>query len=246
MQDNKSLDDILGEVAVAGFEGAETDLARAKAGDIRSIFDKHSLKVSSLYSGGNFHEAQAAKATIDSILEAAKLVSSITTSITVNPNSKGGEKTEDELKTQAENLNKLGSGLKSMGMSLFLHNHTPEIVSNAREFRSYCDLTDPQLANVCIDVHWVYRGGVDPFKLTEEYGNRIRSMHIRNSKDGIWMEDFGDGDLDYRAYRDLLEKINYNGWVTVELAYEGNTKITRSLVDNMKRSREYIRQVFGI
>jgi inosose dehydratase len=247
---DKSLEQKLSEVASAGYDGAETDLGAVaspeKMKEVKAIFDRLSLKPSSLYSGGVFHEAESAKATVADIIKSAEFASQMgCPSITVNPNPKGAEKTDDELKVQAEYLNKLGEGLKAKGMFLAIHNHTPEIVSNAREFRSYCDLTDPNFVSVCIDTHWVYRGGVDPFKLTEEYGNRIKSMHIRNSTGGVWSEDFGDGDIDYRAYRDLLEKINYNGWVTVELAYEGQTKITRPLAENAKLSREYIRKIFG-
>jgi inosose dehydratase len=246
---NESFDNILGEVASAGYDGAETNLMSSldKAIEIKSSFDKYSLKATSLYSGGNFHEAKSAKATVAEILKNAEFGLKVgSPSITVNPNSKGAEKTDDELKVQAEYLNKLGEGLLALGMGFYIHNHTPEIVSNAREFRSYCDLTDPRFVNLCIDVHWVYRGGVDPFELSEEYGDRIKSMHIRNSKDGIWMEDFGDGDIDYCEYRDLLEKHNYSGWITIELAYEGQTKITRPLVENAKLGREYVRKVFGV
>jgi inosose dehydratase len=253
MNDNKSFADILSEISSAGYDGAEASLSdvadKDKVAEADKLFDKYCLKPSSLYSGGTFHEANSATATVSDILKMSEFAVELgAPSITVNPGSKAGgaEKTDDELKVQAEYLNKLGEGLKYKELSLVLHNHTPEIVSNAREFRSYCDLTDPEFVNVCIDTHWVYRGGVDPFELTEEYGSRIKAMHIRNSKDGVWMEDFGDGDIDYAAYRDLLEKIDYDGWVTVELAYEGQTKITRTLVENIKRSREYVRQIFGV
>ncbi|MFC1715231.1 sugar phosphate isomerase/epimerase family protein [Candidatus Poribacteria bacterium] len=250
---SKGLGDILSEVATAGYDAAEIGLALVdnadKAAEVRSLLEKYSLKLSSLYSGGVFHESETAEATVSGIFEGAAFAVELgVPSITVNPASKGGgaEKTDDELKVQAEYLNKMGSKLKTYGMSFFIHNHTPEIVSNAREFRSYCDLTDPDFVNVCMDVHWVLRGGVDPFQLTREYGNRVGTMHVRNSKDGVWMEEFGDGDIDYRAYRDLLETFDYNGWVTVELAYEGKTSITRSLVEDARISREYVREVFGV
>jgi len=195
-----------------------------------------------------FHEPGTAENTVSGIFEAAAFAAELgVSSITVNPASKGGgaEKTDDELKIQAEYLDKMGSKLKTYDMSFFIHNHTPEIVSNAREFRSYCDLTDPDFVNVCMDVHWVLRGGVDPFQLTQEYGNRVGAMHVRNSKDGVWMEDFSDGDIDYPAYRDLLETFDYDGWITVELAYEAKTDITRPLVEDARISREYVREVFG-
>lgn len=246
----KGLAGELSEVAQAGYEGAEISLPLVvgddKCAEARSLLDKYSLKLSSLYSGGNFHDHKVADDTVSGILKQAEFARRLDVpSITVNPDSKGAEKTDDELKTQARYLDKLGKGLKAYEMSLFIHNHTPEMVSNAREFRSYCDLTDPEFVNVCIDVHWVYRGGVDPFQLTEEYASRIGAMHVRNSTDGVWMEYLGDGDIDYRAYKDLLNSINYKGWITVELAYEANTKITRPLVENARISREYVREVFG-
>ncbi|MGQ9609048.1 MAG: sugar phosphate isomerase/epimerase family protein [bacterium] len=247
---SKGLVGELSEVKTAGFSAFETNLSIVSdAEKVRSLLENYDLQISSLYSGGSFHTKELAQTSISEILNSASFASNLgVRSITLNPNPKsgGGEKTDDELSIQASNLNELGKMLyESYGMSLFIHNHTPEIVNNAREFRSYCDLTDPTYVNVCIDVHWVYRGGVDPFLLTREYGNRIKAMHIRNSKDGIWTEDFNDGDIDYRAYRDLLEEINYDGWITLELAYESSTKITRPLVENAKLSREYIRKIFG-
>jgi len=248
---SKGLADQLSEVAQAGYDGAEFGLVFAsdadKASEVKLLLEQYSLKISSLYSGGAFHDPSVAAKTISDIAEAVGYASDLgVPSITVNPSSKSGseEKTDDELRIQAENLNKLGSSLKKCGTSLLMHNHTPEMVSNAREFRSYCDLTDPELVNVCIDVHWALRGGVNPFQLTEEYGSRIKATHVRNSIDGIWAEDFGDGDIDYRAYKNLLDKIGYSGWITVELAYESATVITRTLVENAKVSCEYARRIF--
>ncbi|MBD3181352.1 TIM barrel protein [Candidatus Poribacteria bacterium] len=249
---NKSLGDQLNDVAEAGYDGAEFGLNLVsdspKVSEIKTVLDRLSLKVSSLYSGGVFHDPKTAGGTIEEITGSAGYAMELgVPSITVNPASVkgGGEKTDDELKIQAENLDKLGEELKKLGMALYLHNHTPEIVNNAREFRSYLDLTDPELVNACIDVHWVLRGGADPFELTKQYASRIKAMHVRNSKDGVWSEDFSDGDIDYRAYKKLMGEIDYTGWVTVELAYESSTEMTRSFLENLKFSCEYARRIFG-
>ena len=57
------------------------------------------------------------------------------------------------------------------------------------------------------------------------------------------MEDFGDGDIDYRRVGRILEKMGYQGYYTVELAHEPKTKITRALGANLKRSLDYALQV---
>lgn len=248
---NKNIREILEEAALAGYEAVETNLDVVSSEDrmkqFGNILNELSLKPSSFYSGGAFHEEDLAKLSVERILKNAEFAVGLSChSITVNPDPIGREKTDDELKVQAEYLNRLGEGLKRKDLFLAIHNHTPEMNNNAREFRSYCDMTDPELVSVCLDVHWTYRAGIDPFLITEEYGSRIKALHIRNSANGIWSEALGDGDIDYRAYAKLLEKVNYNGWITVELAYEPRTEVTRSLVENARISREYVREVFGV
>ncbi len=105
--------------------------------------------------------------------------------------------------------------------------------------------TDPERVFFCLDTHWVLRGGQDPYKLLEDAGNRVIDLHLRNSIAGVWAEDFGDGDIDYRKVSAILKNLNYGGYLTVELAHENGTTVTRSLEENLKRSREYTRAVFG-
>lgn len=131
-------------------------------------------------------------------------------------------------------------------MSLQIHNHTPAIINNARELRANCENTDPSLVGLCLDTHWVMRGGVDPLSLIEEYPDRIKSLHLRNSKDGVWTEAFGEGDIDHSEMSKLLRDIGFSGWLIVELAYEEKTVITRTLPQNFLLSREYVREVFGV
>ncbi len=51
-----------------------------------------------------------------------------------NPDPLSREKTDGELKTQASALAQLGSELARIGMTLGLHQHTPEFRSNGREY----------------------------------------------------------------------------------------------------------------
>jgi sugar phosphate isomerase/epimerase len=60
------------------------------------------------------------------------------------------------------------------------------------------------------------------------------------------MEDFGAGDVDYSPVAKYLHQINYRGFLVVELAYEEGTVITRSLEDDLRRSRTYTEKIFGL
>ena len=82
--------------------------------------------------------------------------------------------------------------------------------------------------------------------ILREAGTRIGDVHLRNSTDKIWMEEVADGDVDYKAVAAELKKLKYKGWLTVELAWDPQTPHTRSLGENLKRSREYTERIFGV
>jgi len=248
---DENLDEVFGYIAEAGFDGVEGGLGLAssaeKAESLRQLLDKHSLRLPGLYHGGVYHVRDEAEKMIKDTLSLARFAAEIgCPAVNVNPAAIGREKTDDELKVQGEYLNKMGRTLKEIGMAFYIHNHTPAIANDARELRANCDNTDPELVGLCLDTHWVLRGGVEPLGLMRQYPNRIKSLHLRNSREGVWMEDFGDGDIDHGEMSKILKEIGYDGWLIVELAYEQKTQLTRSIQENSRRSREYVREVFKV
>ena len=208
------------------------------------------MKCPVVYNGGIMHTADGAKQSIQQTLELAKRVKAahpITgLNFNANPKPDGEAKTDAELGVQAENLNKLAKELKKMSVRLMIHQHAPEMANNAKEWRHVLANTDPKLVDICLDVHWVLRGGQDPMTLLKECSSRLASLHLRNSKNSVWSEDFGDGDINYSLVADHLKSIGYKGYLVVELAWDKATESTRSLDENMKRSREYTEKIFGV
>ena len=83
-----------------------------------------------------------------------------------------------------------------------------------------------------------------PLDALREYGDRVVTWHLRQSRDDIWWEDLDTGDVDYEAVAKYAGTHQLPRRFTVELAIESGTKITRSVVENHRRSREYVRRVF--
>ena len=83
-----------------------------------------------------------------------------------------------------------------------------------------------------------------PLDGLKEYGERVVTWHIRQSRNGIWWEDLDTGDIDYAAVAQYAREHHLPRRFSVELALEAGTKITRSVVENHRRSREFIRRVF--
>ena len=203
------------------------------------------LQPVSLYTGARVHEAAKAGAVVASILAAAKVCQQAGFRvISCNADPIGREKTDEELKTQAAALSELGEGLNALGLKLGMHHHMPEMANHAREFHYNFDHTKPDVVGFCYDVHWVWKGGVMPLDALKQYGDRVVTWHLRQSRDGVWWEDLDTGDVDYEAVAKYAKEHSLPRRFTIELALEAGTKITRSVLENHRRSREFVRRVF--
>jgi inosose dehydratase len=239
------------EISACGYDGVETFaqyvLTPEDATRLKDLLRKHGLSLTGLYRGGAFHIEEKAQKILDEMDALAETAIELGCKhLIVNPDPiQEREKTDGELQCQAKYLDKAGALARECGASLDLHFHAPEMRNKERELRWNMDHTDPGLVHLCVDVHWMYRGGADPYALLEQYGSRVRGTHLRNSVHGIWSEDLSEGDIDYARIDRLLRAAGYRGWLTVELAREEKTPETRSLAESMKRSRSFVRQVFG-
>jgi inosose dehydratase len=204
------------------------------------------LQPVSIYTGARVHEAGKADEAVAKVLAAAKVCREAGFRvISCNPDPIGREKSDDELKTQVAALTKLGQGLNALGLKLGLHHHMPEMANQAREFHYNFRHTKPDVVGFCYDVHWVWKGGVQPMDALKEYGNRVVTWHLRQSRDGVWWEDLDTGDIDYDAVAKYAREHQLPPRYTVELALENGTKITRSAVENHRRSLEFVKRVFA-
>jgi inosose dehydratase len=230
------------ELLAQCFDAETTDITLKALRDTR-------LELPSVYYGGPVYTAADAEKTIAEALRvaaAAKAAGAHLLNFNPSPKPNKERKSDEELDAQARHVNALGEKLRLQGFRLHLHHHDPEMAENAREWRHLVENTDPKLVGFCIDVDWVHRGGQRPLEILEAAGPRLVSLHLRNSRNGVWTEDFGDGDIDYRQVAACLKKLGFQGWLIVELAYRKETQITRSLEENLKVSRRYAEQVFGV
>jgi inosose dehydratase len=203
------------------------------------------LQPVSLYTGARLHEAGQAKEAVAKVVTAAKVCQQAGFSVlSCNADPIGREKTDEELSTQAGALTELGEGLNALGMKLGVHQHMPEMANHAREFHYDFRHTQPAVVGWCYDVHWVWKGGVMPLNGLKEYGERVVTWHLRQSRHGIWWEELESGDIDYAAVAQYAKEHNLARRFSVELALEPGTKVTRSVVENHRRSREFVRRVF--
>lgn len=248
-----SFDEELAELAGSGINGLEPGLGSAdQVGPLVVQLKKHGLELRSIYTGSALDDRAKVGKEVERIVALAKRAKEAGTKIIVtNPNPLPNRlgKSDEQLKTQAAALDKLGHELADIGVALAYHNHDVEMQHAAREFHHMMLGTDPRALRLCLDVHWVYRGAgnsqVALFDVVKLYGSRIAELHLRQSTGNIWSETFGDGDIDYRELVKRLVEAGVRPNLVLEQGPEGTTPQTMAAAAVHQRSVRYVREVFG-
>lgn len=249
------LDASLADFAKSGILGYEPSVNSAD--EIRTLaplLKKHKLEMHSLYVNSTLHKADEADKTLATVTAIADAARPLGARIVVtNPSPlKGGssqDKTDAELATQAANLDRLGAELRKRGMTLSYHTHDVEMRNSAREFHHMMLATAPRNVSLCLDVHWIYRGSgnsqVALFDIVKLYGKRVTELHLRQSKNGVWEETFGEGDIDYPRLAKELKALGVRPHLVLEQCIEKQSPNTMDAVTAHQQDLAYTKAVFG-
>ena len=243
------LDEALAAIKRAGIDNVEHGVQMAADEQFLAALGRHELGFPAAYAGGTFHVEAEAEKSVEQIADDAKAAREVGIAvINCNPSPKPGgeEKTDAELAVQARMLDRCGAELSALGIRFALHNHTPAMRSDAREVHSNLRNTSPANVWLNADVEWIRHGGGDPVAFVEEYGGRTASLHVRDAIGTQWVQALGEGDIPFPAIAEVLRAKGFAGPISIELATDAATKITRSFEENHRISREVIRRVFGV
>jgi len=145
------------------------------------------------------------------------------------------------------------------GLQLAFHPHADSHVEYEAQIETLLAQTDPNQVSICLDIgHFAYRGG-DSIDFIRRHYQRIPYMHIKNIDptirqkveaekipfaDAVTMNMFCEpahGIIDYLALRDVLNEIDYEGWLVVEQdMYPAPSDKPLPIA---KRTRAYLREI---
>lgn len=138
-------------------------------------------------------------------------------------------------KQLVETTNRVGRlAREKYGLQLVYHPHAETHVEYEDQIEALLNDTDPQYVALCLDTgHHAYRYG-DPVAFMRKHHKRIPYLHIK-SVDAAMRQRVKDenipfaiaveqdmfcepskGAVDFAAFRDMLNEIDYNGWGIVE------------------------------
>lgn len=241
-------DALLSDIASTGITGYEPIISStAEFEGLAQRLKTHGLEMRSIYVNSVLHDAAKVDDSMTNAVNIAKEARKLGTNIIVtnpSPIRWGGpeDKTDAQLRLQAESLNALGAELRRLDLTLAYHNHDAELRQGGREFHHMLTATDPDNVKFCLDAHWNYRGcgnsEVAVFDALAHYHHRIVELHLRQSIGGVWAESFSmAGDIDYRRLFDDLTDRSIAPHLVLEQAVEDSTPNEVSVVEAHRLSR---------
>jgi inosose dehydratase len=135
----------------------------------------------------------------------------------------------------AAGANRIAASVRAQtGLRTVFHHHCAGFVETPGEIEQLLALTDPAVLGLCFDTGHYRFGGGDPLAGLHRHGNRIWHVHFKDHRPpiaasaraegwdyfqavraGIFCE-LGQGDVQFSAIKDELERQNYPGWIVVE------------------------------
>lgn len=241
------LEQVFSDFKYAGMEGIELMESIIRHDDfvsrVSELVQKYDMPITGTSYYGDMWDRSKQHEIIEDvtlIVERLHEVGGSTFGITVGD--AGRIKTEEELDAQGELLKMVLKVCDRNKIQANLHNHTFEIENNLHDFKGTLERV-PEI-KLGPDINWLIRGGVNPVWFINTYGDRMVYLHIRDQyADGKWTRAVGEGATDFPAIAKALKKAKFKGRAAIELAFE--EPVQGDVKDDWKKSRDYIRKVFG-
>lgn len=138
----------------------------------------------------------------------------------------------------AETFNNLATMLADEGIVFCYHNHNWEFEAfdGVKGIHRLCDLTDPKVVKMCIDVYWVTIGGEDPKEFVAKYAKRAPYYHFKDGAPGSFTE-LGNGIVDLPGAAKAAVAAGAD-WIVTE---QDNTQVTP--LASVAFSRGYLKAI---
>lgn len=251
-----NLGEAMGWIAGAGLTAVEGSLDSEEGiGRFAEAAKAAGLTVGSMYANVRLHDEdwrERGEAAVALAVVARKVASSRVLTVNPEPIRWGGPEDKDDalLRRQAGAMRWLHDTLKIKGIALAYHTHDPEMRQGAREFHHMMVATMDKPMGWCLDTHWIYRGCGNSNVAVDDavrlYGDRIKVVHLRQSRGGVWSETFGDGDVEHWPWVKQLKAMAFTGPVYLEQAAEAGTETALSMPERLKASTEALKKVLGM
>jgi sugar phosphate isomerase/epimerase len=149
---------------------------------------------------------------------------------------------EDDFVNAAKILNKWGKFCKELNVEASYHPfYFNQLISSEDELSKLCELIDPDLVQLTLDVGHCLRCGCDPIEIIQSYREWINHIHFRDIRRDGTLVQLGDGIIDLKSIYKLLESIGYNGWVIAEHDWVLIERVKTTAVESIRKATEFVK-----
>ena len=149
--------------------------------------------------------------------------------------------------------------VEAYGLTPGLHQHVGGFQEFEPEHERMLDEIDDTYLKICFDTGHYRYAGFDPVAFLQRHIDRVSYVHLKDINPAIHAKiianrtDFfkahaqgvfcrlGEGDVDFRAVRKILNDAGYAGWVTVE--QDADPLVGLHPFEDARRSRDYLRSI---
>lgn len=128
------------------------------------------------------------------------------------------ERSAADYRQSARALNERGHRLRSAGIHLHYHNHDFEFAAvdgSKTGMDILLEELDFNVVDLCLDVGWVWRAGLDPVAWMQEHRDRIGYLHLRDFA-GEESVALGQGSMDLEPILATIDTLPNVRWIVVE------------------------------
>lgn len=153
----------------------------------------------------------------------------------------------------------LAERAKSYGVRAVLHPHCGGYIEFGDEIDRLAKDVPNDLAGFVLDTGHLKYAGLDPVEWLRKYKDRLDYVHFKDIDAKVYNEimnehirffdgcargsmcPIGQGIIDYKAVAEVLEEINYNGYITIE--QECDPRNVENSLGNVKASVDFLKSI---
>ncbi len=270
--------DPLAEIAAAGYEGAPCGMGGGSSpAEVKARYSAYGLAPAPGYLGAAFWEAEQQDAIVEQAQELAGFMAAVgctelfvasqgfdamTASGRTRRQAAAQVRPEemlsaDAFKQFAETLSAVGRATQAEGVKSCFHNHVGTFIETREEIDTLFGLVDHDVVFQGPDIGHLAWAGADPVAFCHDYGEEIRSVHLKDidpavlargladgwdygqfSEAGIFAE-LGEGMVDLPAVLDVLRRADYQGWIIIET----DRTMKATAYESAVISRQYLKRL---
>jgi sugar phosphate isomerase/epimerase len=247
-----SVEDILDQIADAGYQGIEitNSMIREYAdrpAEFAAALARRGLALAAFaYAATGFTDADRREEDLAGARRALEFVRRfpeprLGLGGAASPSPEGAREKLDHAIRFYNEVGRLGT---EMGVSVNVHPHSHygSLLETAEEYRYLLDRLDPQYISFGPDTGHIVRGGQDLLVCLRTHLPRITHLHLKDANANREWVALGEGVCDFPALLYLLTEAGYDGWWVAE---EESAAARRNGAAAIRKNREYLRSLEG-